>query len=1142
MRKLTVHTFLLPAALIVLLATSCLREEFERELPGRVQEEVQDGDQITLEGSICLPMASDGMWGGTKAFGETPRIAALYVAVFNGGDILYEIKKANPGTQSHPTTTFNPASEAEDYLTYFNVTLTAVNNGNRYVHFIAVSDTLKKLEMTDVDRLDESTFVKDLVTRFKPDEGVHGDHVVAYWGRKFYQSITPTTPMQRIPMTRNFAKVKLDVPDSISTHFKVYGFKVFDTPKSGTVAPFNNNEPEYIYDSNNQASVNFDRFADFASAEDQAQPYSYMSGNGAGQKNYQGFMPTDIQYNDWSDYYDASGTDNVIWLSPSEPDYLYECSYRSDRNPCMILKAKYSASEIANDADWNSVPYSYYKADFVYTTEDGNVYYNILRNFLYTLHISNVNAPGSATVYDAYNGIALNNFQASTQSQLLTNIADDSSRLFVSQTDFLITSGTTFTLYVKSRLVGSGDFDVVDPDPITASVRDAVSGNRIVANNAAISISSSAETSGTWTGWHKVTITCANSETLHQGEVWKQPIVFKNGAGLTRTVNLTLRKPFSLSVDVQDYVAPVKDTEVTLDFSVPAGLTAARFPLYFYVEQEDNTLYPKPLESYANETLSVESGPTLIPGHTGNNYYYRRSISWAEYSAAEADINGIKTFRCYFKTLVNQSATTVWVVASPNNDFYYPVDDVNNSTNRDTFANTMEEGNLYFSFYGMQLNVGGTAVNKATSNSGAPISYSTSDPLVATVDAEGKVTGVGTGTATITATAPSYKHYSEPDPVSYTVTVTADALSELSVNWSREPVFVVKKNSTVRTQGAYSVKNGYSGTVTATYESDNTAVATVDADGTVHGVAAGYALITYRVNASGGGCANASQAVSYEIQVVDNKAASGTIHHEETFLDGTMGDYYISFRKVTDGETWQSGNDRTADFEQYTWFSASSCYRSLWYPYYYTSTGLSYGVAQSAWGAIEAPTSRWDVATSEWVTDYHNARFAAYSELTSQDIDLSCSASSTLTFYHAGNYFYTRTNMQNDAKVYFSKDGGSTWSSAVDINYPPGSNWIYIKAQVSIPTEYLTSQFRIRFACESFPDHFVQLHYTDDTYTETTTSVTSYPVYYDVITVGSEERQTTSYTHEVTPYPVMVTLDDGRAGTWEIKNLTIVED
>ncbi|MBR0174610.1 MAG: hypothetical protein IJQ22_03785, partial [Bacteroidales bacterium] len=248
------------------------------------------------------------------------------------------------------------------------------------------------------------------------------------------------------------------------------------------------------------------------------------------------------------------------------------------------------------------------------------------------------------------------------------------------------------------------------------------------------------------------------------------------------------------------------------------------------------------------------------------------------------------------------------------------------------------------------------------------------------------------------------------------------------------------------------------------------------------------------------------------------------------------------------GETWDTGTDRTADFIRLTWFNDGRCYRHLWYPYYNPGTGLSYGVAQSAWGAIEEPTNRWNVSESKWETDYHNRRFAGYAMISSKDIDLSCSAGATITFYHAGNYFSdpahpdARANMRSDAKMRFSKNGGQTWSDPVNINYPPGTNWIYIKAQAEIPSDYLVSNFRVAFECESFPDHMTQLYFTTADGTATTTNNTGYPVYYDVVTVGSEQRVTTSYTHTNTGYPVTVTMDDGRAGTWEIKNLIITEN
>ena len=1124
MKKISAYLAIL--ASLILLAPSCVREEF---LEDKSVAKNADG-KISLDGSLVLPFSQDsGDWVSTRAATmgeETPTVKFLYLAVFSTGDILYEIVKAKPGTLSHPTAEeagFNCGSSAENYITKFHVEgLTSVPSGDRYVQFIATTQAIPEFENMEMNLMDEGTFVRTLVTT---------NAGLAYWGRRHYGSITETTDMNGIKMIRNFAKVKVKLDEGV-TNFRILGYKVFNTPVYGTIAPFNTNTEDYIT-VGSDIQINFDRFARYELAAADDYPYSWLTNTDM----YSGFMPPVIQYNSLSGHYSSDGTDTMssLWLTSSEADYLYECSYRPDENPFIILKA-----ELNEGGSWNTY---YYKADFVYKDSNtgDNVYYNILRNFCYTLNITGVNGRGSNSVYDAVNSIALNNFEGSTMAQELTNIANDDSRLYVSQTDILITFGTSFKMYVKS---GTGtNFNVDDNNSITAEIRDATSGNNIVSANNRISIAGSNVGSGVYSEWREVTIICADPEKLQPGEVWKQPIVFKNGSGLTRTVNLTLRRPFSLSVDVQDFVDPVKGTEVWVDFNVPAGLTVARFPLYFYIEQEENTMYPKPLAPGANETLTVENGPSLIPGQTKNNYYYRRSINWEEYSSTPTDVNGIKTFRSYFLTMVAESATTVWVVASPENDFYYPVDATNNSTNRDTFANLLEEGNLYFSYYGMQLQVGGSAVNKATSNASAPIVYSSSNPSVATVDSEGKVTGVSVGTATITASADAYKNYTAADPVNYTVTVTNDELSGLAVKWATEPVFVVKVGSDVQTQGSYTVADGFPGSPTVTYTSADTGIATVSSNGTVHGVSAGYVLITYTVTTpAGSGYAASTQSVSYEIQVVASKAASGTIHHEETFLGPTMGDYQIVREVITDGETWQTGTDRTADFVRLTWFNDGRCYRHMWYPYYNPGASLSYGVAQSAWGAIDEPTDRWNVEESKWETDYHNRRFAGYAMLSSKNIDLSCSNGATITFYHAGNYFYSRENMRSDAHMLFSKDGGLTWSDPVNINYPPGSNWIYIKAQAQIPADYLVSNFRVAFECESFPDHFTQLYFTTADSNITTTTNTGYPVYYDVVTVGSEERVTTRYTHTNTGYPVTVTMDDGRAGTWEIKNLIITEN
>ena len=1070
MKKTLSIYFAIVAAALSLLVSSCVKEEDfsprKEKLSGTV-----NGDFVTLDGSMSLPARQDWVATRSAKMGEeTPTVKFLYLAVFNSSDILYEIRKAKPGTQSHPTAVdagFNCGSESENYLTYFHVdSLTLVPSGSRYIHFIATTKAIDAFESMQMNLTDEANFVRYLTTT---------DAGLAYWSRREYNGITETSDMKGIKMIRNFAKVKVKTDPSV-TNFEIIGFKVMDTPVYGTIAPFNTNSGEYIT-VDGELQLNYDRFADYATAASKDTAYTWLTHS----NQYEGFMPPVIEYNSWDAYYSSDGSDtmdaNDIWIDAGSSDYLYECSYRPDRNPFIIIKGRWRASGTVTSSD----PVYYYKADFVYPGEHGNEYYNILRNFCYTLNITGVSGKGSESVHDAVNSIALNNFEGSTMAQELTNIALDDSRLYVSKTDVLLTSGNSFTMYVKSR-TGS-DFSTDDNANIYKRVSEPVSGGYIVADSTKISIASSNETSGSYSGWRKVTITIANSDQLHQGEVWKQSIVFYNASGLTRTVNLTLRKPMSLTVDMQDVVEGVRDTECELKFSIPAGLTEFRFPMYFYIEQENNTLYPKALASGANEALSVVTGTSMIPGSSGvHTYYYRRILTWDEYSGTAADANGIKTFSVYFKSLVEHSATTVWVFPDESNNFFYPYDDVENVyTNKDSFLNQKIAGKVTFPYYGLQLAVGGRTTVEASANSDATIEYSSSNPSVATVNASGLVTGVAAGTATITASVSETGSYTAAS-ASYTVTVTEGSLCNLSMKWAYEPSYVLRVGLTAREPVAVaSVADGYTVEVAySTSSSDGGSVSVdetnADANGyvTVRGLTAGAVTVTATATVKNSSSETVlTRTLSYELNVVALHPESGTVYHNETFLGSTMGDYTDDpakggIRVITDGATYNTGNDIKDLFHTYTFVYVEDNLRYIWFPYYNANTGTNvYGVAASGVGSIVPPTT--DDSSGSVVTDYHRQSFASHSRLVSKEIDLSASAGATITFYHAGSYTDMNVMKQN-CTFYISKDGGANWTEAT-INFYPTGRYVYVRTSVNIPSDYLTANFRLGFDYVSTPSH-----------------------------------------------------------------------
>ncbi len=129
--------------------------------------------------------------------------------------------------------------------------------------------------------------------------------------------------------------------------------------------------------------------------------------------------------------------------------------------------------------------------------------------------------------------------------------------------------------------------------------------------------------------------------------------------------------------------------------------------------------------------------------------------------------------------------------------------------------------------------VGNTAVLGYTSNRTGTVAWESSNESVATVATDGTVTAIKAGNTTVKVT------------ITTEYGAKADASVEITVNDAPEVSYALDARS-VKVDGSYApeitVKGG-----TATYESSNTAVATVAEDGTITGVAQGKATITATV-------------------------------------------------------------------------------------------------------------------------------------------------------------------------------------------------------------------------------------------------------------------------------------------------------
>lgn len=145
----------------------------------------------------------------------------------------------------------------------------------------------------------------------------------------------------------------------------------------------------------------------------------------------------------------------------------------------------------------------------------------------------------------------------------------------------------------------------------------------------------------------------------------------------------------------------------------------------------------------------------------------------------------------------------------------------------------------------VQLKLGDTFVRKAIVAGSAVVTYSSSDETIATVDQEGKVTGIEVGTATITVEVTGYnaagKKIYIPEEKSYKVTVY-DPVNSLS------------------SPASLTVAVGNSATITPTidpagypiqWSSSDESIATVDETGKVTGVKVSTVPVTITAKAGG---------------------------------------------------------------------------------------------------------------------------------------------------------------------------------------------------------------------------------------------------------------------------------------------------
>lgn len=449
----------------------------------------------------------------------------------------------------------------------------------RILHFVGGDVEFRTYSVGDT----ESSIFSNLV--------VEGD-TDAYWQRVEVSSIDNAhkdallKQINELYLIRNFAKV--NVHASLE-NFQIEGFVVLNNTTAGTVAPYLGKADQ--------------PFADFNLESDD--PYAAVA-------EVQGYVG-----NRRGDLNDAVPAPSLF---TNEAKYVYERPQVDTEDPAYVLvKAHYT--DAVNEEESGIY---YYKIDIVRQDPNTklNTYLNLYRNFFYDMTITDVRGAGYTNPQDAMNSAASNNISASVEVSEVTSIEYDNHRLTVDENDVI-------WVEKMEHYIGFEYLSSISPreesDNVAVSYEENeyldfeinYTDHRIVAMP-----------KGPWpTSMQRIELVLYTTD----------------GTGLSRNITVRLREPFTFNASCIEEIPAEVGAEQTVTITLPEELPNSAFPLEFYIEPIDKTIYPD---------ASQNSLPVRL--HENSSFDYVATITQEQYEAS-------RTFEFHFLSNIAESATQIKV-------------------------------------------------------------------------------------------------------------------------------------------------------------------------------------------------------------------------------------------------------------------------------------------------------------------------------------------------------------------------------------------------------------------------------------------------------------------------------------------------
>ena len=606
---------------------------------------------VTMQ--LTIPYAE--LSAGTKAntFSHLPQIESIHVAVFgtSGYPQAYSLAES---VGSYASTNYDP--EAPDQNIYEFKVLLPVYDGEAHVHIIANGpESIPFVEQNEYSIMSQMTTTNKvgaywarvvLPNGILPTKDVNGIMETDEDGN-FKPSEETIEKFRNLTLIRNFAQIKLIVDPS--SGLSEVSWALVNDLQYGAVAPVN--PDSVVIDGIKTPFV--DNYKD----------YEFDSETG---KMF--FFPAGATDSTWYKGYSANNsvngtvTDNMDFPATLQDSlWCYERPDPNKTNPTFILmKATFQGSVC------------YYRVDL--TDENLGGYFPLYRNYKYQIKISHVGNKGDSSPSQAALHPSNGNMSMAAETKTLTDVSDGISRLYVEFVEKTYTTGGEKSFWVY--YVPNVSDGTIDNTKIQVKVKDM--GNHPALANATITKddSKSLDTGEGAMHFYNFTLN-GQDDDIDLASV----IEVKADNGLTGvnhstmyrdvTVRVMKKMNMSLSLNPNPIDEGIKKKTV-LHIALSDTLQESMFPLEFYIEDSNRTLNPTGYDGAVDSiTVPVKTGPSIYDATNKNSYYYIRTVSYSEYepmliewrakNAAHQPTTGIIDFTTEFKTIKEDSATTVYV-------------------------------------------------------------------------------------------------------------------------------------------------------------------------------------------------------------------------------------------------------------------------------------------------------------------------------------------------------------------------------------------------------------------------------------------------------------------------------------------------